>query len=133
MRKYIDPTIRDIKNICAARNIPIFSWRGLYNDKHKSGNTRRIKLGGRISWKQMELLEMELSARFPAHVFAVGNHPSWHGPYRRDSGIVRTVIYIKRNNELYDEFFPERREVVLTLDEIAKLAGCNVSDLKIVK
>jgi hypothetical protein len=31
------------------------------------------------------------------------------------------------------ELFWERKEVVVTMDEIAKLVGCNVSQLKIIK
>jgi hypothetical protein len=45
-------------------------------------------------------------------------------------GCMETIVDL---DERFVDLLWERKEVVVTMDEIAKLVGCNVSQLKIVK
>lgn len=131
MRKYIDPTVRDLRAICKSLNIDlnVIIWR-IYNDR-RGENGRRIKLPMKLTFNQMSLIERELTKKFPAHKFAIGNI-MWNCHYFRDSRKVVTAIHIFRDNELYDELFPEPKEVFLTLDAIAKQFNVDPSQLRIV-
>jgi hypothetical protein len=131
MRKYIDPTVKDLKVICTKLNISLESslWR-VFNDR-RGTNGQRIKLPVKLTFYQMSLLERELIAKFPAHSFAIGNI-LWNCHYFQDSRKIVTAIHVYRNNELYDKLFPEKKEpVILSYADIAKLAGCDVNQLYI--
>ena len=130
MKKYKDPGVRDVKQILAELNFTVPDW-GFYNDRYKCENRRRIKIPVRLGHTR-DIVLQKLSERFPAHTFAIGERFSDpHGYWNRPARIV-TAIYVWRDNQKYDELFPEKKEVVMTLDEIARLKGCDVSQLWIV-
>ena len=129
MRKYIDPTVKDLRKICQSLNINLDAgvWR-IYNDR-RGDNGRRIKMPFKLTFNQMSLLERELNAKFPAHNFAIGNI-LWDCHYFKGSRRIVTAIHVFRDNKVYDELFPEKK-VILTIADIAKLAGCDESQVVI--
>lgn len=135
---FIEPTVKDVRNICRkyelGRGGPRLSCADvtMYNDRNKDNKwfrRRRIKICASLDHLAMSLLQNRLQRKFPAHTIVVGPFLSqslYTPPVRY------TTIQIVLDKEKYRELFPTKR-VKLTIDEIARLAGCRPDEVTIVK
>jgi hypothetical protein len=137
--KFIEPTLKDVREICRkyelGRGGPRLSCGDatMYNDRNMDNGRirrRRIKICTALDHLAMSQLQRTLQDMFPAHTIAVGPYLSsseYSGATWR-----YTTIQIVLNKEKYRELYPTKR-VKLTIDEIAQLAGCRSDEVTIVK
>ena len=135
---FIEPTVRDIRDLCRKHNIgrkvllQSCAEATMYNDRNLDNKwirRRRIKICAALDHHACSELQNRLQFKFPAHTIAVG-------PYLSGSNYTiptrYTTIHIVLNKEKYRKLFPTKR-VKLTIDEIARLAGCRPDEVTIVK
>ena len=135
---FIEPTVKDVKDICRKYELGRGGFRlscadvTMYNDRNMDNaraRRRRIKICAALDHLAMSQLQNKLQAKFPAHAIVVGPYlgsSRWPVPPRY------TTIQIVLDKERYRELFPTKR-VKLTIDEIAELAGCRPDEVTIVK
>jgi len=136
--KYNEPTIKDVREILLSIGTDRSKFASecrMYNDRGRDNEFnrfRRIKICDALNEFDMGYLSSMLHERFPAHEFAVGHYLAEPLGGRC---LRYTTIQIVLFKGKYRDYFPEefKKEVTLTIEDIAELAGCRPDEVKIVK